>query len=297
VRYGLVWYGKGPNGTTNSEGCMRYEFTLKGVSPLLMPCPHDEDEIRARTCFIARFGKGPYGTSNTETEPMAFDFLRYEFLLRPGMPLLMHWDDVEAADELSLWRKDPKNKSLSVAGDDRSPPWTWMTYVYHDGTRVVMPQENIMAGLRAAGARIAAKGKSTYKALSQSGLLIEDEYCAFTNNGQSIDMAAILAFRDEPFAVHKRMVKELGFDLSIKRARINRSKNVRVRPRFDHWEVRGVIQVFEPAITCEVLEQMFSIMGRYVGLCDWRPSSKESPGPYGTFTSEIRALKGARKAV
>ena len=55
-----------------------------------------------------------------------------EFNLKGLTPLLMHADDVEASDLLKDWRKSPGNKNQSVAGDDRSPAWTWQTYWYLD---------------------------------------------------------------------------------------------------------------------------------------------------------------------
>jgi hypothetical protein len=86
-----------------------------------------------------------------------FEMLDYEFVLKCLSPILTHNDDVMASDELAAWRKDPKNKSVSVPGDDRSPPWTWMTYLYHDGVRLAMPQDNIMCALRHAGAKVSSR--------------------------------------------------------------------------------------------------------------------------------------------
>jgi hypothetical protein len=225
-----------------------------------------------------------------------FEMLDYEFVLKCLSPILIHGDDVMASDELTAWRKDPKNKSVSVPGDDRSPAWTWMTYLYHDGERLAMPQDNIMCALRHAGAKVSAKGKSTFKSMSQSGLLIGSDFCEFTNAGEPILIADILAFRDAKFSDHIKECRNLGFDLLVKRASVGSSKHVRVRPRFDEWQVRGSITVSEPAITQDVLEQLFELAGRYAGLCDWRPSSPKKPGPYGMFTAEVKPVKAARRA-
>jgi hypothetical protein len=222
--------------------------------------------------------------------------MEFAFTLTGTMPILLHADDVMAADELTDWRKDPKNKSVSVAGDDRSPPWTWQTYLYHDGTHLAIPQENIMTALRVAGAKIPAKGKSTFKAMSQTGLLITTDFCRFTNHGEQIAVADIQALRDLKFSEQVRGARELGFDLLVKRAKLDRSKNVRVRAKFDDWKVEGTVAVSEPAITQDILVQLFEIAGRYAGLCDWRPSSPKSPGPYGMFASDVRLIKGARRA-
>jgi len=46
--------------------------------------------------------------------------MEYKFKLTGATPLLVHADDVEKADLLKAWRKNPENKNLSVPGDDRS---------------------------------------------------------------------------------------------------------------------------------------------------------------------------------
>jgi hypothetical protein len=220
----------------------------------------------------------------------------YTFALTGTMPLLMHADDVLQADELIAWRKDPKNKSISVPGDDRSPPWTWQTYLHHDGTHLAIPQECIMCALRYAGAKISLpKGKGTFKSLTQSGLLIDSDFCRFTSDGRQVAMEDIIRLRDLPFSQQMEGVRKLGLDLMVKRAKIGEAKHVRVRLMFRVWEIEGTIAVHEPAITTEILDSLFEIAGRTAGLLDWRPNSKKSPGPYGMFTSEIRPLKAARK--
>jgi hypothetical protein len=221
----------------------------------------------------------------------------YEFVLEGASALLMHADDIIAADELDAWRKDPKHKSVSVAGDDRSPAWSWMTGLYSDGTHVAMPSYCVMASLRQAGAKVSAR-KGSFKSMSQSGLLISSDFCRLTNRGEPIAMGDILAFKNEPFSKHVAGARSLGFDLLVRRARIGKAKHVRVRPIFDHWRVSGLVKVLEPAITQDILAQLFDVAGRLVGLGDWRPGSPTSPGPYGMFTSTVKPVgKPARKAV
>lgn len=222
----------------------------------------------------------------------------YTFELTGVTPLLMHADDVMASDDLMAWRKAPGNKSVSVPGDDRSPAWTWLTYLYHDGEHVAVPADNIMCALRSAGAKISNKGKSTFKALSQSGLFIRDEYCEFLVGGRRIAMADVIGLRDEPtFSSHAAACKAAGFDLLTKRARVGTSKHIRVRPRFADWSVCGTIEVSEVAISAGILSSMFDIAGRLVGLGDWRPGSPSSPGRYGMFSSKMTAVGARRRAV
>lgn len=217
--------------------------------------------------------------------------MKYQFTLTGQTPIFVHADDVMASDHLTAWRKDPKNKDLSVPGDDRSPPWTWQTYLYHDGEHLAVPQENIMACLRKAAAQVQMpKGRKSFKELSQSGLMIEGEYCDFLSRGKRIPRAAIVAMASMSFHDQFEAVKELGFELKVKRAKVGQSKHVRVRAVFRAWSVVGTINVSEPVITLDVLKQLFEIGGRYVGLMDWRPGSPQSPGPYGIFGATLKPL-------
>ena len=210
------------------------------------------------------------------------------FELTGEMPLLMHADDVMASDTLTAWRRDPANKNVSVAGDDRSPAWTWQTYLYSDGEKVVLPSQNLMVAIRQAGAQIILKKQKTYKEISQSGLLIPTEYLDFFCGGQAIPMSAINAMRDKPFAVQAEAVQKMGFRLFAKRAVIGKAKHVRVRPRFDKWSLAGTIRILVPEITFDTLETLFDLAGR-VGLSDWRPGCK-TPGPFGMFSAKLRKI-------
>lgn len=196
--------------------------------------------------------------------------------------LLMHRDDVVAADELSAWRKAPGNKGVSVAGDDRSPAWTWQTYMYFNNGKVMMPQENIMVALREAGKKITMKKMTTFKQATQNGLLIPSDFCEFLIDGKPIAKSAIDKLKDKTFTEQVAGAEALGFKLDVRRAKIGTSKHVRVRPKFDKWSVRGSIHVTVPEITNDVLLQLFELAGS-CGLCDWRPSSPKSPGPYGQW--------------
>lgn len=212
------------------------------------------------------------------------------FELTGTTALLMHMDDVERSDEVKAWAKDPRNKNASVAGDDRTPAWTWQGYTYHDGEHVAMPAENLMVCLRQAGAQIVFKRQKTFKELTQSGLAITSEFLEFSTHGERIPVSFLAEIRDLPFIEQQDRCRDyfepgVGFRLFVKRARVGASKHVRVRPRFDDWKVRGRIVVMNAAITDEVLRQLFEI-AENVGLGDWRPGCK-TPGAYGRFSAKL----------
>lgn len=216
--------------------------------------------------------------------------MRVGFTLTGETPLLIHADDVEQSDRLKEWRDAPEHKNISVPGDDRSPAWTWQTYLYSDGEHVTCPADNIMAALRNAGAKMTMKRQTTFKSATQSGLVIPTEYCELRIDGKQVPISEIDEIRDQPFKVQCEKVKQHGFKLFVKRAAVGQTKHVRVRPRCEQWSVHGEIHVMVPEITMEVLDRLFEIAGRQSGLMDWRPSSKKSPGPYGMFSAKLKAM-------
>ena len=219
----------------------------------------------------------------------------YGFELKGLTPLLIHADDVEASDRLGEWRKDAKNKNLSVPGDDRSPAWTWQTYLYTDGQVLTVPTDNLMVSLRQAGATMILKKSTTFKSITQSGLLMTTEHLPIEVNGKTISVAAVASI-EGMFREHTEAVQKLGFRLFVKRARVNKSKHIRVRPRFDVWSLRGQVEVLaEREMPLEVLQELFTIAGTGKGLCDWRPSSPASPGVFGRFSATVRPAGNGKK--
>jgi hypothetical protein len=203
--------------------------------------------------------------------------------------LIMHADDVERADDLMAWRKDPQNKKDSTAGDDRSPAWTWFTYLYYSGGKVAMPQENIMASIRYGGSKLIMKKQETYAKVTQSGIMVDMDYCEFIGPKGAISIDKMQGWVFDPnvkFSDHKKKAAELGIDLLVKRATVGTSKHVRVRPKFDGWRVTVPLIVSDPALNIDVLTQILNIAGQYAGIGDWRPSSKKA-GPYGRFSVKL----------
>lgn len=237
--------------------------------------------------------------SNKHEDP---DIRLYSFTLTGVSPLLMHADDVEKADELEAWRKNPQNKGVSKAGDDRSPPWTWKAYCYSDGEFLSVPADNIMAALRYAGSQLILKKQKTFKSATQCGLVVREMFCPLEvparedeKTGEVLEWRRIKAEEieniDGPFVEHTRAAKTLGFKLFVKRCPVGTSKHVRVRPKFEKWRISGHLEVGMPEFSEDVLSQLWTIAGSYAGLCDWRPSSPKSPGPHGRFRAELTPIE------
>ncbi len=217
----------------------------------------------------------------------------YEVTITGSTPLLHHWDNIDWADKLDVWKSNAANKKTSRAGDDRSPAWRWIGSMYHDGAVVGMPGDNLMRCLMEGGAMVpvpGAKGNKTFKAQTQSGMMVNEPYWPLTVNGSTIamrDVEPLLQVDD--FAEHKRIVAGLGFGLHVKRAKIGASKHIRVRPMFDTWALHGTLSVWDDQITETVLREVLTYAGRYKGLGDWRPGSK-TPGSFGMFEAAVKAL-------
>lgn len=215
----------------------------------------------------------------------------YQFTLTGISPLIMHWDNIDWADKLKKWRTKSENKKISVAGDDRSPAFTWLGSVYNDGSTVALPQDNLQRCMMEGGAMVPVPGGrsgKTFKAQTQSGMVIVESHMPVEINGQTIPISALSDLEGvSDFEVHKATAVALGFSLFTKRAKIGTSKHIRVRPRFDRWKLTGTLRVWDDQLTKDTLTEILSVAGNFKGLGDWRPSSR-TPGPFGRFTSVLQ---------
>ena len=214
----------------------------------------------------------------------------YTVTLTGKMPLLMHADNIEWADQMDAWKNDPGNRKHSKAGDDRTPAFRWLGSLYHDGNIVAVPNDNLMRAFMEGGAMVPVPGGrmgKTFKSQSQSGMLVDGTHWPLLVKGKTIAVAPLLALKTETdFAAHGAVAQKNGFALHLKRAKIGQSKHVRVRPIFETWATAGTVHVWDDQITIDALRQIVTQAGLYKGLGDWRPGGK-TPGPYGMFTAEV----------
>jgi hypothetical protein len=216
---------------------------------------------------------------------------QYQLALTGLNPLLMHRDNIAFAEKIEAWRKDPANKELSVRGDDRSPAWTWLSYVYHDTRHFGIDADNLMTMLREGGAKVTAKGKETYKKQTQSGIMLDQQQFDLLVNGKQVPVAPFQALIGETnFLKHLEAAEAAGFELSVKRAKVGQAKHVRVRPMFRDWTATGSFTVLDEelsGLTEPILKTILAQAGALCGLGDWRPSSPKSSGTFGTFQAEL----------
>lgn len=219
---------------------------------------------------------------------------QYKVTLIGTSPLLMHRDNLSFSENLKEWRKAPENKEHSVAGDDRTPAWSWIGYLYHNRRVIGIDSDCIMTCLREGGAKVKTGNRSeTYKKHTQSGLMVDQEQFTLLVDGKEIPVDGIngmIGVND--FLAHEEAAEALGFELMVKRARIGQSKHIRVRPMFREWQATGTITVFDEEISnlnLQILETVLNQAGALCGIGDWRPSSK-TPGSFGKFEPVIEAM-------
>lgn len=215
----------------------------------------------------------------------------YQVSLEGVTPLLMHRDNLEFKAVVDKWQRDPSNRDKSVPGDDRSPAWSWIGSLYHDGHYIALPTDAVMAACMGAGAEVKApRGKKTMKAQTQSGMAFMEPFLSFSANGGSeIPVTSFQPLQQqEDFDVHLSSARSMGFSLDIRRARVGTSKHVRVRPVFEKWSAVGTLNVWDDALTKDVLDTVFYLAGDKYGLLEWRPSGRR-PGPFGRFRATVKA--------
>jgi len=219
---------------------------------------------------------------------------QYSITLNGLSPLLMHNDNLSFSEKINAWRRDPANKENSVSGDDRTPPWTWIGYLYHDGHKVGISSDNIMTMLREGGAKVSnGRGKETYKKQTQSGIMLDQQQFDIQIGGKCVVMDGIKGLIGNlDFSKHIEVAEGLGFELLVKRAKIGRAKHIRVRPMFREWTAAGSLTVLDEelsGLTKDVLQIILNQAGALCGLCDWRPSSGSS-GTFGRFSPVVEPV-------
>lgn len=219
---------------------------------------------------------------------------QYKITLNGLTPLLMHSDNLAFNEKIMKWRKDPSNKELSISGDDRTPAWTWVGYLYHDGRNLGMASDNLMTNLRDGGAKVlTGKGKETFKKQTQSGIVLDQQQFDLYLNDKLVPIDKIKELiGNNDFNQHLDIAEELGFELFVKRAKIGQAKHVRVRPLFRNWVVKGSLTVLDEELTGlteDRLRVIYNQAGALCGLGDWRPNSPSS-GTFGKFEPIIERM-------
>lgn len=205
--------------------------------------------------------------------------------------LLFHKDNIIYGAKIKAWQKAPGNKKFSVAGDDRTPAWSWLSCLYDYAGKVVIDADMVMSTLREGGKKCPAPtGRGSMKSQTQSGILCNELGWPLVLDGNTISYSDIISELSKEaldFEVHTETVKRWGFSLDVRRARVGKNKHIRVRPRFPAgWVASGTLSVIDPQIDKDMLITILQTAGDKCGLGDWRPGSP-TPGQFGRFSVSV----------
>jgi hypothetical protein len=171
-------------------------------------------------------------------------------------------DELAALDDKS--KKPPKSSS-------KAPPEERAALkVYTVDKKPVMPVENFMACMIEAGKYIRLDGKrqvSTSKASMLPGLL-------------TIESPVLWLSKPNGKPPQKWGVAEWRYEIRQGRNPNGGEAVAIVRPRFDEWAFRGVIDIDTVALSEDAYRTLLDIAGKRIGLCDFRPERK---GTFGQF--------------
>lgn len=132
---------------------------------------------------------------------------------------------------------------------------------WNDEIGLYIPAENIEATIRN-GAKVNKKGKDVEKYVT-----IPELYIPF-NYGENLTKEELIKryeYRDT------RIMK------------VQRSRILRTRPRFDQWNITFILSYNEEKMDIDTIINAMEYAGAYVGLCDSRPK-------YGKFVVTIEEL-------
>jgi len=146
-------------------------------------------------------------------------------------------------------------------GEHLEPKVEAESYLYKDGKgNIVIPSVNVKACIREAGRNYRVKGRrSTFAGMIRAGIEIR------------------------PFPNISLIYN--GWQVDIRRVRVQRASILRARPRFNEWTLEFTIINHDPTIIHkETLQKILIDAGKYYGLGDFRPE-------FGTFKLEKFEVK------
>lgn len=200
------------------------------------------------------------GNGKLHREPTDSTLMRVEVVAEGITPLLQNRLSEETLEGIRSKVKKPKTASRPTPREECEPK------VHQRGDRPVLPTENLLSCLIAAGAYVRLDGK---RQLSTS---------------KSTMLPAFLSI-EEPYLwlLDPKTGKPAAWEVDLRAGRNpNGGEAVAIcRPRFDAWSFKTTVQLDLAQIGEPTIRELFAIAGRRIGLCDFRPQRK---GLYGQFS-------------
>jgi hypothetical protein len=154
-------------------------------------------------------------------------------------PLLQHKMSSEQEAQLG-------SKTKKVAGQSKGDNPEEYLYLI-DGT-ICQPAEHIVQAIikQLSNYKIQGKGKKTYKELGKGSLNIMPEY---------------ISHKIQDWVIDNRTVVIPS----------TRGRTVRLRPKFENWELEFIIEVINDDMPIEIIKSALDDAGREGGIGDYRP--------------------------
>lgn len=180
-------------------------------------------------------------------------------------PLFVNRMTESVLEGLRTKAKKPKTANI---GNTRTPREEASEKLYLHGANPILPGENFMSCLIAAGVFIRLDGKKQI------------------STAKSTVLPALMTLQTPILYLHKPDSKEPAtWEADVRQGRNpNGGEAVAIcRPRFDAWSFDVTIDIDEHEIGENVIRDLFDKAGRRIGLGDFRPSRK---GIFGQFVVE-----------
>lgn len=197
---------------------------------------------------------------------------RFRVVLAGKTPLLMNKMSHESLEKLRLKDRAPKTAPRLDPCEEAGTK----VYTGPDGNPV-MPVENLLASLIAAGVFVRLDGKrqlSTSQSTVLPGLLSIEDF--------------IIPLRDprtgSPSEFNEWGVAEWRYEIRQGRNPNGGEAVAIVRPRFDSWGMGFTVQLDTKALAETTFRELFDLSGTRIGLCDFRPARK---GMFGQFRVDL----------
>ena len=192
-------------------------------------------------------------------EPTDSALVRVKVAVEGITPLLHNRLTEDTLENLRTKAKKPKTAARPTPREECEPK------VHARDGKPILPTENLLSCLIAAGQYVRLDGKRQL------------------STAKSTMLPAFLSIED-PFLplVDPRTGKPAAWEVDMRAGRNpNGGEAVCVcRPRFDAWKFIATVQLDLSQIGEATLRELFTIAGRRIGLCDFRPQRK---GLYGQF--------------
>ena len=165
--------------------------------------------------------------------------VKIEVEIKGVAPLLQHKMSLQQEAQLA---SKTKKRAGQAEGDKPED------YLYIVDGKICQPAEHILQAIikQLSNYKIQGKGKKTFKDIGKGGINVMPEYIEHKNQNWITDSRTVVI-------------------------PATRGSAVRVRPKFEEWQLNFIIEIFNEDLPIEVLKSALDDAGREGGIGDYRP--------------------------